>query len=316
MVTINEKFQDYWSPIWGIVESFYATKNDDGISEVERYWWWHYNLYVETNAEHKKEVAAEKLVELLNTLCMTFIKIWQSGGIVPMRGLDDIASASENSAIDPLSIKTNYTEDGTALSVSFDFIDEFPTIEGDTDSETYHITIPFEWISNTTGCIITELATAAKAKKTQLDYRKMQTEFTLKNAQEELARIKDELDDYSDLPDELLGFYLESGKIPLYNRYHINVMLKRSKTEYDCWYYFIPPKHVDYVQLSYDGLVGHPERYVSVDAEGGPFIQLGQNRISAYPYGEITLNVEEITFDKTVKSWKLKTTGVAIWPKK
>ena len=316
MVTIDEKFQDYWSPIWGIVEAHAHNSTEERSGVVERYWWWNYNIYVESK-DKKKKAMGEELAKFLNLLCTTFIHIWQSGGIVPMRGLTDMASgAAETSHIDPLSIKTDYTEDGTALSVSFDFVEKFSTIEGDDDSETHHITIPFEWISNTNGCIVTELATAEKAKKTQLDYRKMQTEFTLKQAQEELDRLNEELEDYEDLPDELLGFYLESGKIPLYNRYHINVMLKRSTKNFDEWYYVVPPKHADFIQLSYDGPVGKPERYVSIDADGGPYIQLGQNRISAYPFGEISMNVEDIKYDKKMKCYQLKLIGsLLIGPK-
>ena len=94
----------------------------------------------------------------------------------------------------------------------------------------------------------------------------------------------------------------------LYNRYRVPVSLKQMSEDSNEFLLVLPEKEMDWVQVSYDfeivkdenGIEQKVEKDYSVDPSGGPYIALGENRLSLYPSGEININVERIELKKGV----------------
>ena len=105
----------------------------------------------------------------------------------------------------------------------------------------------------------------------------------------------------------------------LYNRYRISVILKQLEDNGNEYLLEVPEKELQWVQVSYDLIVQKDEngeeqkieKDYSVDPSGGPFIALGENRLSLYPSGELIINVEEIHYDKN-KGYILKISELSI----
>lgn len=92
----------------------------------------------------------------------------------------------------------------------------------------------------------------------------------------------------------------------LYNRYRVPVVLRRLSDDSDEYLLDVPKTELQWVQVSYDwdiknnedGSVTKTEVDYSVDPSGGPFIALGESRLSLFPSGEIVVDVESIRFEK------------------
>ena len=101
---------------------------------------------------------------------------------------------------------------------------------------------------------------------------------------------------------------MELREYILYNRYRVPVSLKQISEDSNEFLLVIPEKEMDWVQVSYDfeivkdenGIEQKIEKDYSVDPSGGPYIALGENRLSLYPSGEININVESIELKKGV----------------
>ena len=101
---------------------------------------------------------------------------------------------------------------------------------------------------------------------------------------------------------------MELKEYILYNRYRVPVSLKQISEDSNEFLLVIPEKEMDWVQVSYDfeivkdenGIEQKIEKDYSVDPSGGPYIALGENRLSLYPSGEININVESIELKKGV----------------
>ena len=101
---------------------------------------------------------------------------------------------------------------------------------------------------------------------------------------------------------------MELREYILYNRYRVPVSLKQMSEDSNEFLLVIPEKEMDWVQVSYDfeivkdenGIEQKIEKDYSVDPSGGPYIALGENRLSLYPSGEININVESIELKKGV----------------
>ena len=101
---------------------------------------------------------------------------------------------------------------------------------------------------------------------------------------------------------------MELKEYILYNRYRVPVSLKQISEDSNEFLLVIPEKEMDWVQVSYDfeivkdenGIEQKVEKDYSVDPSGGPYIVLGENRLSLYPSGEININVESIELKKDV----------------
>ena len=101
---------------------------------------------------------------------------------------------------------------------------------------------------------------------------------------------------------------MELREYNLYNRYRVPVSLKQISEDSNEFLLVIPEKEMDWVQVSYDfeivkdenGIEQKIEKDYSVDPSGGPYIALGENRLSLYPRGEINVNVESIELKKGV----------------
>ena len=101
---------------------------------------------------------------------------------------------------------------------------------------------------------------------------------------------------------------MELREYILYNRYRVPVSLKQISEDSNEFLLVIPEKEMDWVQVSYDfeivkdenGIEQKVEKDYSVDPSGGPYIGLGENRLSLYPSGEININVESIELKKGV----------------
>ena len=94
----------------------------------------------------------------------------------------------------------------------------------------------------------------------------------------------------------------------LYNRYRVPVSLKQISEDSNEFLLVLPEKEMDWVQVSYDFEIVKDEnkkkkkveKDYSVDPSGGPYIALGDNRLSLSPSGEININVESIELKKGV----------------
>ena len=94
----------------------------------------------------------------------------------------------------------------------------------------------------------------------------------------------------------------------LYNRYRVPVSLKQMSEDSNEFLLVLPEKEMDWVQVSYDfeivkdenGIEQKVEKDYSVDPSGGPYIALGDNRLSLSPSGEININVESLELKKDV----------------
>lgn len=103
----------------------------------------------------------------------------------------------------------------------------------------------------------------------------------------------------------------------LYNRYRVPVSLVETDKE-NVWTLELPEEELNWVQVSYDmetrknedGLEEQIEVDYSVDPSGGPYMQLGQNRLNLYPFGEIEFNLKGIRYDKDVKRYFLEITDM------
>ena len=92
----------------------------------------------------------------------------------------------------------------------------------------------------------------------------------------------------------------------LYNRYRVPVVLRQLAEDSDEYLLDVPEKELQWVQVSYDwdfvkdenGIEQKVEKDYSVDPSGGPYIILGDNRLSLYPSGQISVNVESIRLEK------------------
>ena len=101
---------------------------------------------------------------------------------------------------------------------------------------------------------------------------------------------------------------MELREYILYNRYRVPVSLKQISEDSNEFLLVIPEKEMDWVQVSYDfeivkdenGIEQKIEKDYSVDPSGGPYITMGDNRLSLYPSGEININVESIELKKGV----------------
>ena len=101
---------------------------------------------------------------------------------------------------------------------------------------------------------------------------------------------------------------MELKEYILYNRYRVPVSLKQISEDSNEFLLVLPEKEMDWVQVSYDleivkdenGIEQKVEKDYSVDPSGGPYIGLGENRLSLYPRGEINVNVESIELKKGV----------------
>ena len=101
---------------------------------------------------------------------------------------------------------------------------------------------------------------------------------------------------------------MELREYILYNRYRVPVSLKQISEDSNEFLLVIPEKEMDWVQVSYDfeivkdenGIEQKVEKDYSVDPSGGPYIALGDNRLSLSPSGEININVESIELKKDV----------------
>ena len=101
---------------------------------------------------------------------------------------------------------------------------------------------------------------------------------------------------------------MELREYILYNRYRVPVSLKQISEDSNEFLLVLPEKEMDWVQVSYDfeivkdenGIEQKIEKDYSVDPSGGPYIALGENRLSLYPSGEININVESIELKKGV----------------
>ena len=101
---------------------------------------------------------------------------------------------------------------------------------------------------------------------------------------------------------------MELKEYILYNRYRVPVSLKQISEDSNEFLLVLPEKEMDWVQVSYDfeivkdenGIEQKIEKDYSVDPSGGPYIALGENRLSLYPSGEININVESIELKKGV----------------
>ena len=101
---------------------------------------------------------------------------------------------------------------------------------------------------------------------------------------------------------------MELREYILYNRYRAPVSLKQISEDSNEFLLVLPEKEMDWVQVSYDfeivkdenGIEQKIEKDYSVDPSGGPYIALGENRLSLYPSGEININVESIELKKGV----------------
>ena len=101
---------------------------------------------------------------------------------------------------------------------------------------------------------------------------------------------------------------MELREYILYNRYRVPASLKQMSEDSNEFLLVLPEKEMDWVQVSYDfeivkdenGIEQKVEKDYSVDPSGGPYITLGDNRLSLYPSGEININVESIELKKGV----------------
>ena len=101
---------------------------------------------------------------------------------------------------------------------------------------------------------------------------------------------------------------MELREYILYNRYRVPVSLKQISEDSNEFLLVLPEKEMDWVQVSYDfeivkdenGIEQKVEKDYSVDPSGGPYIALGDNRLSLSPSGEININVESIELKKDV----------------
>ena len=101
---------------------------------------------------------------------------------------------------------------------------------------------------------------------------------------------------------------MELKEFNLYNRYRVPVSLKQISEDSNEFLLVLPEKEMDWVQVSYDweivkdenGIEQKVEKDYSVDPSGGPYITMGDNRLSLYPSGEININVESIELKKGV----------------
>ena len=101
---------------------------------------------------------------------------------------------------------------------------------------------------------------------------------------------------------------MELKEYILYNRYRVPVSLKQISEDSNEFLLVLPEKEMDWVQVSYDfeivkdenGIEQKVEKDYSVDPSGGPYIALGDNRLSLSPSGEININVESIELKKGV----------------
>ena len=101
---------------------------------------------------------------------------------------------------------------------------------------------------------------------------------------------------------------MELREYKLYNRYRVPVSLKQISEDSNEFLLVLPEKEMDWVQVSYDleivkdenGIEQKVEKDYSVDPSGGPYIALGDNRLSLSPSGEININVESIELKKDV----------------
>ena len=101
---------------------------------------------------------------------------------------------------------------------------------------------------------------------------------------------------------------MELREYKLYNRYRVPVSLKQMSEDNNEFLLVLPEKEMDWVQVSYDfeivkdenGIEQKVEKDYSVDPSGGPYIALGDNRLSLSPSGEININVENIELKKDV----------------
>ena len=101
---------------------------------------------------------------------------------------------------------------------------------------------------------------------------------------------------------------MELREYKLYNRYRVPVSLKQISEDSNEFLLVLPEKEMDWVQVSYDleivkdenGIEQKVEKDYSVDPSGGPYIALGDNRLSLSPSGEININVENIELKKDV----------------
>ena len=99
----------------------------------------------------------------------------------------------------------------------------------------------------------------------------------------------------------------------LYNRYRVPVSLIEEAQE-NIWSLNLPAEEMDWVQVSYDmetrknedGIEEQIEVDYSVDPSGGPFMSIGQNKLSLYPVGEIEFMLKRIEYDKTNKKYLLE----------
>lgn len=101
---------------------------------------------------------------------------------------------------------------------------------------------------------------------------------------------------------------MELREYNLYNRYRVPVSLRQMSEDSNEFLLVLPEKEMDWVQVSYDwdlvkdenGIEQKVEKDYSVDPSGGPYITLGDNRLSLYPYGEIYIIVDSIELRKDV----------------
>ena len=101
---------------------------------------------------------------------------------------------------------------------------------------------------------------------------------------------------------------MELREYNLYNRYRVPVSLKQMSEDSNEFLLVLPEKEMNWVQVSYDleivkdenGIEQKVEKDYSVDPSGGPYIALGDNRLSLSPSGEININVENIELKKDV----------------
>ena len=101
---------------------------------------------------------------------------------------------------------------------------------------------------------------------------------------------------------------MELREYKLYNRYRVPVSLKQISEDSNEFLLVLPEKEMNWVQVSYDleivkdenGIEQKVEKDYSVDPSGGPYIALGDNRLSLSPSGEININVENIELKKDV----------------
>ena len=110
-------------------------------------------------------------------------------------------------------------------------------------------------------------------------------------------------------PRFILQTTLNSEVIPLYNRYKVDVKLRRIDETPDGLTMFrleVPEKEKDYVCASYTMTSNSPveiTEYESVDPSGGPYIQKGKNILSVLGDYDYIFEVSRIFYEKTAREF-------------